>query len=60
VILPLVAVGSMLYIAYELFLAEGNEEKMKKAWKSVTFSVIGIVSIMLAYAVVSLASRLSI
>jgi Type IV secretion system pilin len=60
VALPLVIVGSFLYIAYELFLAEGNEEKMKKAWKSVTYSVIGIICIALAYAVVSLVSRLSI
>lgn len=40
VVLPLVVIGTFLYIAYELLTAEGNEEKMKKAWKTVTFSSI--------------------
>lgn len=60
VVLPLVIIGSALYIAYGLFTADGNEEKLKKAWKSVTFTSIGIVSIAMAYAIVSLASRLAI
>jgi hypothetical protein len=40
VVLPLVIIGTALYIAYELFLAEGSEEKLKKAWKSITFGSI--------------------
>jgi hypothetical protein len=60
VVLPLVIIGSALYIAYELFTADGSEERLKKAWKSVTFASIGIVSIAFAYAIVSLASRLSL
>lgn len=40
VALPLVIVGSSIYIAYELFLAQGNEEKMKQAWKSMTYAFI--------------------
>ncbi len=60
VVLPIIIIGSALYIAYELFLAEGNEEKMKKAWKSLTFSSIGVISIGLAYAVIAIVSRLSI
>jgi hypothetical protein len=40
VALPLVIVGSSLYIAYELFLAEGNEEKLKQAWKSMTYAFV--------------------
>ena len=60
VVLPLVVIGTFLYVAYELLTAEGNEEKMKKAWKSVTFSVIGIIVITLAYAIIAMASRLSL
>lgn len=60
VVLPLVVVGAFLYIAYELLTAEGNEEKMKKAWKAVTFSALGLVMIALSYAVVAIVSRLSL
>lgn len=40
VVLPLVIIGSALYIAYKLFLAEGNEEENKKAWKAVSYASI--------------------
>jgi hypothetical protein len=40
VALPLIIIGTGLYVAYELFTAEGSEEKLKKAWKSVTFGSI--------------------
>lgn len=60
VVLPLVVVGAFLYIAYELLTAEGNEEKMKKAWKAVTFSALGLVMIALSYAIVAIVSRLSL
>jgi Ni,Fe-hydrogenase I cytochrome b subunit len=60
VALPLVIIGTGLYVAYELFLAEGNEEKQKKAWKSLTFGSIGVICIAMGYAIISLVSRLSI
>lgn len=60
VALPLVVVWAFLYIAWELLTAEGNEEKMKKAWKAVTYSAIGLLMIALAYAIVAMASRLSL
>lgn len=59
-VLPLVAIGCGLYIAYLLFTAEGDESKMKKVWTAVTYSIIGIISIMLAYFVVDLISRVQI
>lgn len=59
VILPLIVVWVFLYVAFELLTAEGNEEKMKKAWKVVTFSSIGLITIALAYAIIAMASRLS-
>lgn len=60
VVLPLVIIGTFLYVAYKLFLAEGNEEENKKAWKAVTYASIGVISIMLAYAVIAIVSRLSL
>lgn len=60
VILPLVAVGCGLYIAYDLFTADGDEAKMKQAWTAVLYSIIAIVTIMLSAFVISLISRLNI
>lgn len=60
VVLPLVLVGSALYIAYQLFTAEGDEAKMKKAWKSVAYSAIALVAIALSYAIVYVLSTLSL
>lgn len=60
VVLPLVIIGTALYVAYKLFLAEGNEEENKKAWKAVTYATIGVVSIMIAYAVIAIVQRLSL
>ncbi len=59
VVLPIVVIGASLYIAYELFTAEGDEAKMKKAWKSVAYSAIALIAIALSYALVSIVSRLS-
>ena len=59
VALPIVVVGASLYIAYELFTAEGDESKMKKAWKSVAYSAVALISIALSYGLVSIVSRLS-
>ena len=60
VVLPIVVVGGSLYIAYELFTADGDETKMKRAWKSVTFTAIGLVCIAVSYAFVSVVSRISL
>ncbi len=59
VVLPIVVVGASLYIAYELFTAEGDESKMKKAWKSVAYSAVALIAIALSYSLVSIVSRLS-
>lgn len=60
VVLPLVIIGGSLYIAYELFLAEGDESKMKKAYKSIAYSAIALISIALSYAIVTVIYKLSI
>ena len=59
VILPIIVVGASLYIAYELFTAEGDESKMKQAWKSIVYTAIALISIGLSYGIVSIISRLS-
>jgi Type IV secretion system pilin len=60
VALPLILVGASLYIAYELFTAEWDESKMKKAWKSVTYTAIGLIAISLSYAIVTILARVSL
>jgi uncharacterized membrane-anchored protein len=55
----MVVVGASLYIAYELFTAEGDESKMKKAWKSIAYTAVALISIALSYGLVSIVSRLS-
>jgi hypothetical protein len=35
--LPIIVVGVSLYIAYHLFTAEGDETRMKKAFKSLAY-----------------------
>ena len=59
VVLPIIVVGASLYIAYELFTAEGDESRMKKAWKSVAYTAVALISIALSYGLVSIVSRLS-
>lgn len=59
VVLPVIVIGASLYIAYELFTAEGDESKMKKAWKSVAYTAIALIAIALSYALVSIISRIS-
>lgn len=59
VVLPVIVVGASLYIAYELFTAEGDEAKLKKAWKSVAYTAIALISIALSYVLVSIVSGLS-
>lgn len=60
VILPIVAVGSMLYIAYELFSAEGDETKLKRAWTMVWYAATAIIAIMLSGYIVGLISGLKL
>jgi hypothetical protein len=60
VVLPIIVVGASLYIAYELFTAEGDESKMKKAWKSVAYTAVALISIALSYGLVSIVSRISL
>lgn len=60
VILPIVAVGSMLYIAYELFSAEGDETKLKRAFTLVWYAATAIIAIMLSWYVVGLISGLKL
>ncbi len=53
-------VWASLYIAYELFSAEGDETKMKKAWKSVAYTAIALIAIALSLALVSIIATLQI
>lgn len=55
-VLPLVAIGSALYIAYLLFNAEGDESKMKQAWTAVVYAIIAMVAIMLSSLIIRLIS----
>lgn len=59
-VLPIVAVGCGIYIAYELFTAEGDESKMSAAWKAILYSVVAIICIGLSALIVSVISRLNI
>ena len=60
VVLPVIVVGASLYIAYTLFTAEWDESKMKKAWKSLTYSAVGLIAVALSYAFVSIISRINL
>jgi heme O synthase-like polyprenyltransferase len=60
VVLPVVVIAVSLYSAYELFTAEGDESKMKRAWKSFTFSGIALVIIALAYAIVAIIPQITL
>ncbi len=59
VVIPVIVVGASLYIAYELFTAEGDESRMKKAWKSVAYTAVALIAIALSYAIVSIVTKLS-
>lgn len=58
--LPLVAVGTGIYIAYLLLTAEGDENKMKTAWKAVLFSAIAMLVILFSAFVVQTITSLKI
>ncbi|MBS9784291.1 hypothetical protein KGV55_02995 [Candidatus Gracilibacteria bacterium] len=59
-VLPVVVVGSALWIAYELFTADGDEAKMKQAWTGVVYSIVAIIFILLSYAIISIISTLQL
>lgn len=58
-VLPVVVVGAFLWIAYELFTADGDEGKMKQAWLAVAYSAIAIILILMSYFIISLISGLN-
>lgn len=53
-LLGIVSVGVFLYIGYMLFTADGKEDEFKKAWKALTYAVIGLAVIPLAYIAVKI------
>ncbi len=59
-VLPITVVGVALYVGYHLVTAEWDEEKMKKAFKSLTYSSIGLISVACAYAFVRVIASLSL
>lgn len=60
VVLPIGVVWVAIYVGYQLVTASGDEEKMKKAFKSLTYSSIGLIATACAYAFVYVLGRLSI
>ncbi len=60
VVLPLGVVWVWLYVWYHLVTANGDEENMKKAFKSLTYGSIGLIATTCAYAFVYILGRLSI
>jgi cytochrome bd-type quinol oxidase subunit 2 len=51
-LLGLIAVAFLIYAGVLMVTAGGNEEQVKKAKKIITYSVIGIVIILLAFTIV--------
>lgn len=48
-LLGIVTVSVFLYIGYMLFTAQGKEEDFKNAWKALTYAVVGLAVIPLAF-----------
>lgn len=57
---PIVAIGLGLYIAYELFTADGDESANKKAWKALTYGAIGLIAIALSYVMIRIILSVSV
>lgn len=53
-LLGIVSVSVFLYVGYTLFTAQGNPDEFKKAWKSLTYVVIGLAVIPLSFIVVKI------
>ncbi len=60
VVLPLIIVWTALYIAYQLITADGDETRMKQAWRSIAYSSIALVTVALSYALVSIFASISL
>lgn len=60
VALPVVAVGVSIFVAYELFTAEGDESKMKRAWMTIVYWIIAIASILLSSLVINIISNINL
>ena len=52
-ILGLVAVGFIIYAGVKMLTSQGNEQKVKEGTKMITYAVIGLIVIFLAYAIVA-------
>jgi hypothetical protein len=59
-VLPIIVVWTALYIAYHLLTAEGDETRMKQAWKSLAYSAIALVIVALSYAMISILSTIKL
>ncbi|MDD5377194.1 MAG: pilin [Candidatus Gracilibacteria bacterium] len=53
-LLGIVSVSVFLYIGYMLFTAQGKEEDFKNAWKALTYAVVGLAVIPLAFIAVKI------
>jgi len=58
-LLGIVSVSVFLYIGYMLFTAQGKEEDFKKAWTALTYAVIGLAVMPLAYIAVKIVTGFS-
>jgi cytochrome bd-type quinol oxidase subunit 2 len=52
-ILGLVAVGFIIYAGVKMLTSQGNETKVKEGTKMITYAIIGLLVIFLAYAIVA-------
>ena len=59
-VLPVAVVGVSLYTAYQLFMAEGNADRLKTAIKTIIYGIAGIIIALLAYAFVRIVTTLNI
>lgn len=60
IVLPVVAVGVGIYIAYELLTAEWDSARMSRAWKAIVYGAIAIISILLSSLIVNIISNISL
>lgn len=59
-VLPIIVVWTALYIAYHLLTAEGDETRMKQAWRSLAYSSIALIIVALSYAMISILSTIKL
>lgn len=53
-LLGIVSVSVFLFLGYKLFTAQGKEEEFKNTWKALTYAVVGLAVIPLAYIAVKI------